>query len=273
MSRARLFIISIIICILVTCSCCATVYAESAGNMGSEFSYRLMSDTDEVEIIEYKGSGGYVAIPDNLGGQVVTSIGDRTFLGMHGITIVFIPDTVKNIGLKAFEDNSSLSEVTLPYGLETIGNKAFASCVSLSSVVIPDGTKRIGESCFEGCRKLNSVFIPESVTEIGNMCFADCDNVTVYCYNGSYAQDYCDIKKVNYKDISKASYNPYEYSASDIRGSSAPYIQSQGVSWIIYLIGGLVIIACAVFVVMTYFTTKRSKNILSDVGKVKNKKP
>ena len=272
MGRTRLFILNIILCILVICSCCATVYAESAGNVSSDFSYRLMSDTAEVEIIEYKGGGGYVAIPDNLGGQVVTSIGDRTFFGMHEITIVFIPDTVKNIGLKAFEDNTSLSEVTLPYSLETIGNKAFASCVSLSSVVIPDGTRRIGESCFEGCRRLNSVFIPESVTEIGNMCFADCDNVTVYCYKNSYTQNYCDLKKINYKDISEASYNPYEYSASDISGSSAPYIQSQSVSWLIYLIGGLVIIACAVIVVMTYFTTKRSKNILFDVGKIKTKK-
>lgn len=270
MSRIKYLVIKILLIAAVFCSCAAEVSAVSgAANEASDFTYSNAKSDDEIEITGYNGEGGYVAVPDYMAGQPVTSIGDRAFINNHGISIVFIPDTVTDIGLKAFENNIALSEITLPYSLKTVGNKAFSGCVSLSSVVIPNGTERLGDSSFEDCRSLTNLFLPESINEIGANCFAGCDSLTVYCYNGSYAQKYCENKGVVYDDISKASYNPYEYSMGKL--STAPYIQSRSVSWYIYLLGGIVVIICFLVFVFTKISTAQSKEILSDFGKTNGK--
>ena len=132
MRRFRLIISNLII-ILVVCVC--SFMNVNATGTNSNFGYRLIDDSDLIEITSYSGNGGYVAVPDYIDGQQVTAIGDRTFMNRHDISIVFIPDTITKIGLKAFEDDSALNEITLPYNLKEIGNKAFFDCVSLTSVV------------------------------------------------------------------------------------------------------------------------------------------
>ncbi|MGN0517608.1 MAG: leucine-rich repeat domain-containing protein [Acutalibacteraceae bacterium] len=263
MSRFKLLIINLIMIIVVSGSCLINVNAASTD---STFGYRLLDNSDLIEITSYSGNGGYVAVPDYIDGQQVSAIGDRTFMNRHDISIVFIPDTITRIGLKAFEDDSALNEVTLPYNLEEIGNKAFYDCVSLTSVVIPQGTQKIGESCFEGCRKLTSVFMPESVTEIGSKCFKDCENLTVYCYSGSYAESYCDQMNIHHKSIKDASYNPYEYAYNE-SSRTAPYVQSQGVSWIIYFLCAVVIIVCIVLIISIKLNMRRGKSIIAALGR------
>lgn len=270
MSRIKYLIINLLVITAVFCSCVTRTHAVSSNagtNTASDFVCRTSEKGDSVEIIGYNGNGGYVAVPEYIGGTPVVSIGDRAFLSNHSISIVFIPDTVTAIGLKAFEDNMALSEITLPYSLKSMGNKAFSGCVSLTSVVIPDGTEHIGDSCFEDCKKLSSVFLPKSVTEIGANCFTGCDGLTVFCYDGSYAQEYCKNKSIVCANIAAASYNPYEHSTESF--SSGPYVQSQSVSWYIYFLAGVVVIICVVVFLFTGITTAQGKNILSGVGKNK----
>lgn len=264
MSRFKLLITNLIIIIIVVSGSCLTDV--TAAITDSTFGYRMIDDSDLIEITSYSGNGGYVAVPDYIDGQQVSAIGDRTFMNRHDISIVFIPDTITKIGLKAFEDDSALNEVTLPYNLEEIGNKAFYDCVSLTSVVIPQGTQKIGECCFEGCRKLTSVFMPESVTEIGNNCFKHCENLTVYCYNGSYAEAYCDQMNIHYKSIKDASYNPYEYAYTE-SSRNAPYVQSQGVSWIVYFLCAVVILVCLVLIISIRLNMRRGKSIIAALGR------
>ena len=263
MSRFKLLISNLIIIMVVCGSCLMNVTASSPE---SNFGYKLIDNSDLIEITSYNGNGGYVAVPDYIDGQQVYAIGDRTFMNRHDISIVFIPDTITKIGLKAFEDDSALNEVTLPYNLEEIGNKAFYDCVSLTSVVIPLGTQKIGESCFEGCRKLTSVFLPESVTEIGSKCFNDCENLTVYCYKNSYAESYCDQMNIHYKSIKDASYNPYEYAYTE-SSRTAPYVQSQSISWIIYFLCAVVIIVCIVLIISIKLNMRRGKSIIAALGR------
>lgn len=268
MSRIRYLIIKLLVITAVFCSCVFRTYAVSnSANTATDFTYRTAEDSKNIEITGYNGKGGYVAIPEYIDGAPIISVGDRAFLSNHSVSIVFIPDTVTNIGLKAFEDNIALSEITLPYGLNTIGNKAFAGCVSLTSVVIPDGTKRIGDSCFEDCKKLSSVFLPKSVTEIGANCFAGCDGLTVFCYEDSYAQEYCNSKNVICANITSASYNPYEHFTESI--SSGPYVQSQSVSWYIYFLAGIVVIICFIVFIFIKIATAQGRHILYDMGKNK----
>lgn len=91
-----------------------------------DFNYAVLDD-GMVEITKYIGSGGAVAIPGEIDGKRVTSVGDDAFYGCRKLTDVTIPDSVTNIGRNAF-CNTSLTEVTISSNVTNIGSFAFCGC-------------------------------------------------------------------------------------------------------------------------------------------------
>lgn len=138
----------------------------------------------------YKGSGGNVNIPSQIGSSAVTAIGAGAFTGNTSVRSVSLPNGVKKIGQEAFADCTSLSSVSLPSTLESIAAGAFYGCTALGSVNIPSGTSSIGDDAFYGCSSLKTVTIPDSVTSIGDGAFDGCDGVTIKCSAGSAAYEY-----------------------------------------------------------------------------------
>jgi hypothetical protein len=135
---------------------------------------RLPGDDFELRngvLVTYKGSGGVVVIPENMG---ITAIGEQAFAVNSSIISVAVPPGVTSIGDKAFYFCSSLNSVTLPPSLKSIENNAFANCSSLNSIGIPQGLVRIGDNAFQGCRSLSSIDIPGSITVIGDWAFNGC---------------------------------------------------------------------------------------------------
>ena len=114
-------------------------------------------------LVEYKGAGGAVVIPGNLG---INSIGSSAFSFDKNVISVSIPDGVTSIGGNAFYECSNLASVSLPDGLTVIDYNAFKGCSSLTSINIPDSVTKFGSSAFAGCRSLTSINIPESITKI-----------------------------------------------------------------------------------------------------------
>jgi len=160
-------------------------------------SYRIVSGTF-AEITKHNGISIAVAIPGELGGYPVESVGKSAFCFSQNLEKIIIPDSVKSIGEEAFVSckmmNSmtigngvvsigkatfelcwSLTAVNIPGNVKLIGDSAFLCCVSLAAVNISDGVAKIGDSAFELCSNLRSVFIPDSVTRIGDDAFAYCD--------------------------------------------------------------------------------------------------
>jgi hypothetical protein len=88
---------------------------------------------------------GDLVIPDTIGGNPVTSIGDYAFYICTSLTI---PDSVTSIGANAFRSCSSLTSITIPDGVTSIGDLAFWNCTSLTGITIPDGVTSIGEGAF-----------------------------------------------------------------------------------------------------------------------------
>lgn len=71
------------------------------------------------------------------------------------------------IGFGAFENNSVITDVELSSIITKIYNKAFVNCTNLSKIIIPQSVASIGDNAFEGC-----------------------DQLTIWCYAGSYVEAY-----------------------------------------------------------------------------------
>ena len=76
-----------------------------------------------------------------------------------------------------------------------IADEAFKG-KDIVSLVIPDGYESIGENSFSDISSLE-ITIPRSVTSIGEHCFEG-STVTIYGYNGSYAEEYARNHKIKF---------------------------------------------------------------------------
>ncbi|MCD7727704.1 MAG: leucine-rich repeat protein [Ruminococcus sp.] len=130
--------------------------------------------------------------------STVETIYEYSFYYNMNLTTVNIPESVTEIGEGAFGNCESLKSVALSEGLTSIGDYAFRSCGSLTSITIPDSVVSIGNYAFYYCDLLTSIIIPETVTSIGDGAFNKCDDLTIYCYSGSYAEQYAIDNEINY---------------------------------------------------------------------------
>lgn len=132
-----------------------------------------------LKVIEYIGEGGAVTIPQTVGGQTVTSIGDYAFRNGKNyfkVTSVQMPDTITSIGERAFYMCSKIEKINIPKSLKSIGAHAFGY-TSVSEIKLPDGLTSIGESAFEYCTDLTEMTIPGSVKSVGSGAFFYCKNL------------------------------------------------------------------------------------------------
>lgn len=103
-----------------------------------------------------------------------------------------VPDSVMSISDWAFSECRKLNRITIPDSVREIGEGAFSDCALLDEIEIPDSVTKIDDCAFRGCEKLERVIIPASVVDLGWGLFDGCEGqVTVYCDEGSVAQQYC----------------------------------------------------------------------------------
>ena len=151
-------------------------------------------------LVAYKGKGGDVVIPDDLG---IMYIGDfafshydldnekpvekdengyydmdekKTALGNDTVVSVVIPEGVEAINKYAFYNCSKLTNVTLPSTCKTIGEKAFEDCVLLQNVNF-DNVKIVSDYAFYNCKSLDCKEIGGAKTDgiytVGDYGFAN----------------------------------------------------------------------------------------------------
>lgn len=116
---------------------------------------------------------------------------------------VIIPSGVKRIS-SAFYGSTAVTSVILPDSVIKIGSAAFDGCTSLVSAEIPESVTDIGDSAFFGCTALKSLIIPPKVTHIGIHAFDGCDVLTLFCYAGSYAEEYAESNGIGCRIISES---------------------------------------------------------------------
>ena len=107
-----------------------------------------------------------LVIPDNLGGNPVTSFTASTFAGKDAVRVT-IPATVTSIPAGAFAGCSNLKSVTINgTGLKSIGATAFKGCENLEAFVMPHSVETVGQGVFSGCTSLESVTLSDKLDEI-----------------------------------------------------------------------------------------------------------
>lgn len=152
----------------------ALPYREMTRVEASEcYSFKDLSDT-EIMLARYfaerEGCGTEVIIPAVIDGKKVTNINQYAFEGM-GITMAYIPETVKTIGSRAFAYND-LTSVYIPASVTEIASEAFLDN-DIDKLVIDEGIKTIGTRAFRK-NNLTAAIVPDSVTSLGSCAY--CDN-------------------------------------------------------------------------------------------------
>lgn len=137
-------------------------------------------------ITGYTGSETELVIPQTIGGQTVTRIGDMAFFPgfpqpgapVTSLTSITFPDGLISIGDFALFSNTELINVSIPEGVTSIGDSAFNTCSKLPAIHLPDSITSIGEGAFANCSKLASIIIPSKVTEIADGTFLGCTELS-----------------------------------------------------------------------------------------------
>ncbi len=146
--------------------------------------YTISANT--ITITDCSSAATEVAIPSEINGYSVVSIGKSAFESCDKLISVSIPDSVTTIGSCAFQNCSSLTSITIPGSLKRVYGHYreyedslsrrgwFEGCSSLREIIIQEGVTAIDDKAFANLPYLYKVVIPESVTEIGNAVFSGC---------------------------------------------------------------------------------------------------
>ena len=118
-----------------------------------------------------------IAIPSEIGGQSVTSIGSEAFKDCKSLLNVYISSSVRNVDIGAFEGCTNLRSVVLSNELTSIGNSVFKGCTSLNMIDIPNSVRYIDPNAFENCTSLQRVYFFDRLISIGTSAFKGCTSL------------------------------------------------------------------------------------------------
>ncbi len=151
--------------------------------------------------------------------KTLTYIGDFAFSGSH-LREIILTENIKHIGCAVFSGDY-LEKAVINDGLVSISDELFRHCNRLQTVVVGTSTQDVGEASFADCRALETVVIPDSVKSISDNAFDNSsDNLTIYCNEGSYAEEYAQENDIQYTTLVLDSVENQIYTGEEIK----PYV-------------------------------------------------
>lgn len=157
-------------------------------NYISEGCFDLVDGTLYFYPEDYTG-GRVLTVPETIGGETVTAIGDYCFWGCDWLTTIILPETVTCIGEFAFAECTSLRGMDIPTGVREIGYCAFWACTELEAVYIPNSVTTVGEEAFDECYSLRYIFY-NGLFKVWNSMYSEYISpfTIVICSDGDYYQ-------------------------------------------------------------------------------------
>lgn len=155
--------------------------------------FKLSENGDTITRLSDYGNKKYteIAIPAEIDGVKITSIGDSAFSGCSGLTSVTIGNNVTSIGSDAFEGCRNLTSVVIPDSVTSIGEGAFFLCSGITSITIGKSVKSIGDSVFCKCEKLTRIVFKGTTTQWyafrigGEWKYRVPSSCKIYCTDGT----------------------------------------------------------------------------------------
>lgn len=124
------------------------------------------------------------------------------FANCEALTTINLPNSISVIECGCFSRCFALTDIVLPKNITVIELEVFDRCRSLTTIEIPEGVTSINPDAFYGCGKLERITIPNSVNYISQDAFTYCEDLTVHCYQDSYAYTFALEKKWNIELLS-----------------------------------------------------------------------
>lgn len=133
MKTSRRLLSAILSIVMIICAVPFSAGAEDTLITADGFEYTVDTKKGEVTITGYTGTDITLAIPAEIDGYPVVTIGAKAFREAN-IEILTIPENVRTIGAQAFFGLGALRTMYMPSTICAIGDHAFYGCFSLDTV-------------------------------------------------------------------------------------------------------------------------------------------
>lgn len=215
------YILGLIIFLLVV-AILVLAYFKYSNNKGkhkksepNKVSFNYYKDSEEADIciLNKKSIKDCNAIKELNIDKDITDIEDKCFINFTNLSSIKVDEENKSFCSKlgvlfskdmkkiiCYPPSKQTSTYFIPQGVESINTHAFFNNNYLKYIIIPTSISRIDENSFVNCKFINQVVIPENVKEIHPHAFNICPRITIRCYKGSAAEDFC-----------KRYFIPFEY--------------------------------------------------------------
>ena len=137
----------------------------------------------------------------------VTSIGDYAFAGCTEMNSLTLPESLKELGYYVIR-GTKISSITIPknvtYSDSNSGNGAMAGALKLNTVIFEEGMTKIPNyicASSSYTSYITKVVIPDTVESIGDKSFYNCNNLTIYGYKNSYAEEYATENSIQFVSV------------------------------------------------------------------------
>ena len=181
--KVKKFLLTLFACISIIVFGAISASADTYGKYET-LDYRISNN--KVMITRCDQEVTEVAIPEQIEGYPVTSIGSRAFSHCKKLTNITIPDSVIKIYSSAFQYCTALTSIAIPDSVKIIESYAFAYCDKLESVVMGNDVEEVGGFIFQKCYSISSVVVPKNAQKISDSVLANTYSETLLLYyNGT----------------------------------------------------------------------------------------
>ncbi len=146
----------------------------------------------------FKGCSSLESIELPVGVHIVCG---SMFQGCTNLKNVTLAPVTYRITTSAFANCTSLETIEVPETLESIWSSAFSGCSALKSIDLPEGMLRIEGYAFANCSSLEAVIIRSKTVEIYENAFNNSENVVIYGYKNSTAEEFANKYSIPFVSI------------------------------------------------------------------------
>lgn len=146
-----------------------------------------------------------------------TTVKEYAFEVCNNLEEIILPDELTKIENFAFYECKNLTTMVIPNKIEIINEATFMGCENLKEIKIPEKVETIKQWAFANCTKLEKIVILDNVIEIDNETFISSENVTIYCYEDSFAHIFAEMNAIKYVIIGE---NENSYQVTEKLGIS-----------------------------------------------------